>query len=109
MRRYVQWRSFVRFALCCVSPSCGERKLDAIHVGCSAWGFSLVYRGFLVMDDIKANGERKLTVHLENDRRSSELLSQAFASITEKAIVSPFPVLWNSESSVQNSLALQEN
>jgi hypothetical protein len=61
------------------------------------------------MDDIKANVERKLIVHLENDRRSSELLAQAFASITEQAIISPFPVLWNPESPVQNSLALQEN
>lgn len=61
------------------------------------------------MEDIKANGKRQLTVHLERDRRSSELLARAFASITEMASIPPFPVLSDAETSVQNSFALQEN
>ena len=97
------------FALCCVFPSWGKRELEAVHLGCLAWGISFIYRGFRVMEDIKPDGERKVTVHLKSDRCSSELLAQAFASVVAKAVVSSFSVLSDSETPVRNSFALQES
>ena len=96
------------FALCCVFPSWGERELEAVHLGCLAWGISFVHRGFRVMADIKSEGERKVTIHLKNDRCSSELLAKAFASVVTNANVTSVSVLSDSETPVRNSFALQE-
>ena len=97
------------FALCCVFPSWGERELEAVHLGFLAWGISFVYRGFRVMEVMKPEGERKVTVHLKINRCSSDLLAQAFASIVAKTSISSIPVLSDSETPARNSFALQES
>ena len=51
-RRDVHSRSIEFFALCCVFPSWSEPELEAVHLGCLAWGISFVYRGIRVMENI---------------------------------------------------------
>lgn len=64
--RDVRWRNFGFFALCCVFPSRGERELEAVHLGYLAWGISLDYTIFRVIQDIKSCGERNVAVHVKS-------------------------------------------
>jgi hypothetical protein len=60
------------------------------------------------MADIKPQGDRKVTVHWNSDRCSSELLAKAFANVVANRVVASVSVPSDSETLVRNSFALQE-
>lgn len=60
------------------------------------------------MADVKSNGDRWITVVLQSERCSNELLAKAFASVATMASVSSVPAPFDSETPVCNPVALQE-